>query len=183
VAWLRISLSLFWLVGQVVSQNAIQRLGHSAVVLPNQSILIFGGYDFIDINWSALQYEGLKNDLLLITAMDGTGTISKVYPSSTSALPKARMFHVASFAAHAGAAGQLWVQGGSPLNFYAVERSTIYRACAMNDMWAFDIANLTWSRIWPQSDSELQDCRGSRLSWAFSGLFLSLVALRVGAVL
>jgi len=144
--------------------NSIQRFGHSAVVLPNQSILVFGGYNFVDLNYAALQYEGLKNDLLLITVQPGgPAQISSVTPVS-GPVPKARMLHMAAFKnTSAGTGiGALVIQGGTPLNYYAQERSTIYRACAMNDMWAFDLSNLTWTRLWPVNDSDLQLCRGAR---------------------
>jgi len=86
------------------------------------------------------------------------------YSDPTGPRPKPRMLHTAlyrdggtmilhhaglsifySFFAGVGNAGLLVIQGGMPLAQYKGDKTTIYYACAANDMWEFDLVPLLWS--------------------------------------
>jgi hypothetical protein len=70
-----------------------QRFGHSAVLLPNRTMLIFGGHNYQYTNVQKKLYVGLKNDLWFFDL--GASVYSPVVPVLNTSAPPPRMHHSA----------------------------------------------------------------------------------------
>jgi hypothetical protein len=70
-----------------------QRFGHSAILLPNRSMLIFGGHNYKYTSVEEKTYIGLKNDLWYFDL--NTMTYSAIIPTRNTSVPPPRMHHTA----------------------------------------------------------------------------------------
>lgn len=70
-----------------------QRFGHSAVLLPNRSMLLFGGHNYQRTDVELKLYVGLKNDLWLFDL--DTASYSAVIPLFNASVPPPRVHHSA----------------------------------------------------------------------------------------
>lgn len=73
--------------------SPMQRFGHSTVLLPNGSLLIFGGHNYQLTNVELKTYIGLKNDLYLFDF--ATQNYTRINPERNTSLPSPRVHHSA----------------------------------------------------------------------------------------
>lgn len=82
------------LTGAIIPVSSpMQRFGHSVVLLPNGSLLIFGGHNYKSTNVETKTYVGLKNDLYLFDF--STQNYTEIIPERNTSLPYPRVHHSA----------------------------------------------------------------------------------------
>jgi len=173
--------SIVFLLAALCRASPTQRFGHTSVLLPNGTMLIFGGYNFQSVDYANQVVVGLLNDIWLcdFSNSSGNGTIwTQVVPTVGSSIPQPRMMHTAAFIADTtgNSTGKMIIQGGTPRNDYKGDRTSIYYACAANDLWAFDIDSLNWTRVFPVSDSDLASCLTGAANRLLSATVLVITA-------
>lgn len=110
---------------------------------------MFGGYDYDSISYSVYDshFIGLKKDIFRIDVQPD-GNISTIPITITNTGPEARFYHGAVYDS---TTDRMIIFGGSVFLRYEDTRTTSFKMCGREDVWAFDFRTHRWRELFPHT--------------------------------